>query len=353
MSLGGAVGGLLINLGAPVVFDTFFEFPLGLLISLLVAVVLGYYAFERQEFRIAFSVVGLLAVLCTINWRIVDELLPSTSTTKMIVHRDRNFYGTVRVQRRSIGDPDENITFFSGHIQHGKQLADPKLRRTPLTYYGEGSGCALALNYLNAKSPSNHVGIVGLGVGTLATYARKEDKVRFYEINPQVLHIAQNTEWFHFLSDCEAEKKIVMGDARLQLERELAVGSHQFDFLCIDAFSGDAIPAHLLTTEAFALYKKHLKQNGILAIHITNTYLDLYPVVKRLAEEHGFKFTRIAREGDTEKQLYSNDYMLLTTDEAFLAKTPSEIADLPRFKSRVRDVPLWTDEYNNLMQLLR
>jgi spermidine synthase len=302
---------------------------------------------------VSFGALSLVAIVSTVQWRIVDELIPSSSTSKKILHRDRNFYGTVRVQQRSIGDADENITFYSGHIQHGKQLTNPAVRRTPLTYYGKGSGCELALNYLNAKSKQNHYGIVGLGVGTLATYAREGDKIRFYEINPQVLHIAQNTQWFHFLSDCPAEKQIVLGDARLQLERELQANSHQFDFLCIDAFSGDAIPAHLLTNEAFTVYKQHLKPDGILAIHITNTYLDLFPVVKRLAETHGFQFTRIAKAADVENQLYANDYMLLTNNSEFLARTPSDVADLPRFKSRVREVPLWTDEYNNLMQLLR
>ena len=353
MSLGGAIGGLVINLCAPQVFSTFFEFPLGLLASLIVAVLLGLFASQNMAWRVSFAVVGLVAIVCTVNWRIVDAIVPSQSKTKKVLHEARNFYGTVRVQLRSIGKADEEITFYSGHIQHGKQLTNPQLRGTPLTYYGEGSGCAVALNYLRDKSPKCHIGIVGLGIGTLATYAREGDTIRFYEINPQVLEIARNTEWFHFLSDCRAKQEIVLGDARLQLERELrSAGSHQFDFLCIDAFSGDAIPAHLITNEAFALYKEHLHPQGILAIHITNTYLDLYPVVKKLAEHHGFKYTRIARAGNDDL-LYSNDYLLLTHNAAFLAATPPEIADLPRFKSREQEVSLWTDEYNNLMQLLR
>jgi spermidine synthase len=167
------------------------------------------------------------------------------------------------------------------------------------------------------------------------------------------VEIARNTAWFHYLADCQGEVQVVLGDARLQLERELAAaGSHRFDVLCLDAFSGDAIPAHLLTAEAFAVYDRHLRPGGVLAVHITNTYLDLYPVVRRLAEHQGFLHTRIYRPAAWERGLYRNCYMLLSKDADFIRATPEDIEAMPAGFRKPRVVPLWTDEYGSLLPLL-
>jgi hypothetical protein len=355
LSMGGAVGGLLVNLGAPYVFKTFFEFPLCLIACSLLCIGLLFTRW-RREFNLPFTdlaFIGSWIILAGCGNLILEMIANPQRTDRRTLHESRNFYGIVSVQQRNIGDPEENFTFYSGHIQHGKQFADPKKRHIPLTYYGEGSGCQKSILYAQSQSPECHIGVIGLGTGTIATYARPADKVRFYEINPIVMEIAQNKEWFHYLSDCQGKLELVLGDARLQLESELRnEQNQQFDVLCLDAFSGDAIPTHLLTDEAFGIYTQHLKPNGILTLHITNSFLDLYPVVKQLAEKHGYQYRRIYKTGG-EGLLYRNYYMLLSKNADFISQTADEIGELPDYLSRPREVPLWTDEYTNLTRLLR
>jgi hypothetical protein len=356
MSFGGAIGGLLVNLAAPYLFATFFEFYLGLTISVLAATVLvAATAYPLRQAAVRWPMIGMAVVLAGVSLvGILFDQLPDPDPKYRDVFESRNFYGVVSVMHRAIGDRDENYTFFSGHIQHGKQLADPARRHIPLTYYGEGSGCELAVKYVQERSPQCKIGIVGLGVGTIATYGRAGDSLRMYEINPEVIKIAKDTRWFHFLSDCPSQQEVVLGDARLQLERELkANGSHQFDLLIIDAFSGDAVPTHLLTREAFDVYLKHLAPRGMLALHITNTHLDLYPVVSKLADHYGYSHRRIYKSGDSDKLLQRTYYMLITNDPQFLAQTPNKIDDLPDYLRRDRQVPMWTDDYTNLTSLLR
>lgn len=365
MSLGGAVGGLLVNLLAPQVFTTFREFPLGLVAAaVLAAVVLvtaagsgppgsGVPVIRRNHpaVRLVEAAIGLLAVFGIWHWRLAPDA--SRDAEIRTVHRSRNFYGTLSVQERNAGAEDGSFTFYSGHIVHGRQFAAPDRRHLPLTYYGSGSGVRVAIEHAQRRSERCHIGVVGLGVGTLASYARPGDRVRFYEINPQVAEVARNTAWFRYLADCKGDVEVVLGDARLQLERELAAaGPHGFDVLCLDAFSGDAIPAHLLTAEAFEVYDRHLRPGGVLAVHITNTYLDLYPVVRRLAENQGFLHTRIYRAAVPDDMLFRNCYMLLSKDREFILATPEEIEALPPRFRKPRDVPLWTDEYGSLLPLL-
>jgi spermidine synthase len=256
------------------------------------------------------------------------------------------------VDRLDRNTPEDVFAFYSGHIQHGRQYADPMKRHLPLTYFGQGSGCEIGIRYVQQKHAQCHMGAIGLGVGTVAAYARTEDRIRFYEINPQVIEVAKNTQWFHYLSDCRGKVDTVLGDARLQLERELKSGENQqFDLLILDAFSGDAVPTHLLTDEAIGIYSEHLKPDGLLVIHITNTHLDLFPVTEQLAQKHGYGYRRIYRkETDT---LSRNYYILLSKDPQFLEQVADEIEDLPEYLKRPRSVPLWTDEYTNLTRLLR
>jgi hypothetical protein len=190
------------------------------------------------------------------------------------------------------------------------------------------------------------VGVIGLGVGTLAAYAERGDALRFYEINPLVVEIARN--WFTYVKQSKAAPEIILGDARLSLESE---PPQQFDVLVIDAFSGDAIPVHLLTKEAFALYFRHLKPNGILAVHTSNTYLNLAPVVKLLAEDAQYSARLIASEEDAPALITSADWVLVTRNERFLnipeTSVGSESVSVPTH------LRLWTDDYNNLYKILR
>ena len=191
-------------------------------------------------------------------------------------------------------DPAKHELFLvHGRITHGRQFIDPGKRRWATSYYGPHSGVGRAIACLQKSGPIR-VGAIGLGVGTVAAYARPGDLFRFYEINPEVLRLA--TQRFTYLADCRGTCEVVLGDARLSLEAEEP--PQPFDLLVLDAFSGDAIPTHLLTREAFDVYRRHLAPDGAIAVHISNNYLNLAPVVRRLAEHCGMKTTHIWAEGD-------------------------------------------------------
>ena len=322
----------------------------------------------------ALAAVGSLGVIG--YWQILTEWRVDPNASTLTIYRARSFFGLVSVQLRSRNEPQwTNYAFRSGHVPHGKQYADPARRNdTLLAYWGPDTGCRVTLDYKIQQKPNCRIGVVGLGVGTVAAFAKEGDYLRFYEINPQVTHIAQT--YFHFLEDCKARHDIVHGDARLKLEQELKEKpeGHQFDVLCLDAFSGDAIPTHLLTNEAFAIYKQHLTPDGIMVCNITNTYLDLWPVVKKLADEHGYKIARIYQPRERESLVERTYYVMVTNDEGFLGPAmnavrerlrpvmqnpdassgvPEALVSMPANFQKQRNIPLWTDRYHNLFQILR
>jgi len=379
MSLGGALGGIFVNLFAPHIFTTFFEMALAFLAAAAIAGWLLIY-WAKKFGRPAVAIAGALAAAALVTiayWQIIDGLSVNPNARTLTIYRARSFFGLVSVQIRSRNEPQwTNYVFKSGQVPHGKQYADPERRNdTRLAYWGPDTGCRLALEYKVAQQPHCRIGVVGLGVGTVAGFAKEGDYVRFYEINPQVTHIAKTH--FHFLEDCKAPYDIVHGDARLKLEQELKdkPEGNQFDVLCLDAFSGDAVPTHLLTTEAFAIYKKHLKPDGIIVCNITNTYLDLWPVVKRLADEHGYKIARVYRPTDRKSLVERTYFALVTNDEGFLGPVmtglrerlrplltdpdqppgpvPEVLIGMPANFQKQRKIPLWTDRYHNLFQILR
>jgi hypothetical protein len=359
MSLGGALGGIFVNLVATYAFNTFFELPLSFIASIIVAgaaLALSVSRFGRPA-TTTVAAITAGAIGCVAYFQIAGDLIEDPSARHAIIFRDRSFFGLVAVQDRSRHEPEwHNIAFRSGHILHGRQFADPAKRNNiNVAYYSEQTGIAKALKYKIEQQPNCRIGVIGLGAGTIAGYAQPGNYLRMYEINPQVVDIAK--DYFYFLEDCKAPYDLVLGDARLQLERELAESGgkgHQFDVLCLDAFSGDAVPTHLITTEAFALYKKHIKPDGIIVCNITNTYLDLYPVIKRLADEHDFGHTRIYRPAEPNTSLiYRSYYCLLTNDQEFLRQTPETLIRMPANFQKERVVPLWTDQYHNLFQILR
>jgi spermidine synthase len=196
-----------------------------------------------------------------------------------------------------------------------------------------------------ACRPQSRVGAIGLGVGTLATYARPGHCYRIYEINPDVIDMAQRH--FTFLKESRGKVELILGDARLSLEQEPPQG---YDVLVLDAFSGDAVPSHLLTKEVFEIYLKHLAPGGTIAVHITNTYLDLAPVVRAVAEVYDLKRVRIETESDRQHQIYRADWMLLSRNEELLeAMRPYAVAGEELATEKV----LWTDDRNDLLQLLK
>ena len=282
-----------------------------------------------------------LALLATNLW------LQVRKSGDALVHTSRNFYGVLTIYDNDKGNPDnEHRVLLHGRITHGLQFLDPVQSEWATSYFGDETGVGVAIRSL-PESP-RRIGIVGLGAGTLATYGRKGDYLRFYEINPQVERIAQTQ--FTYLSNSAAKVEVAMGDARLSMEKEPAQG---FDLLALDAFSSDSIPVHLLTREAFELYQRHVKTNGVLAVHISNHYLDLEPVVVNLAKHFGYRFAKCDYEEREEAWwVYASTWMLLSRDESFLKK-PLVVEAAVSVKTNRTDVPLWTDDFASLFQILQ
>jgi protein-L-isoaspartate O-methyltransferase len=256
----------------------------------------------------------------------------------------RNFYGSLRV-RQNFGYPGAVMrTLTNGNIQHGTQIFTAELSHTPTTYYAEDSGVGLALRFCCAERPRN-IGVVGLGVGTIAAYGKPGDRIRFYEINPAVQPIARNL--FTYIRDSAAQVTIVEGDGRASLTRE---APQNFDVLVIDAFSGDAIPLHLLTVEAMALYRRHLAPGGILAIHVSNQHVDLEPEVALLAKAAGMSVRRVTSPPDDKRGEFVSSWMLLTDNGEFFTQPDVAHASSPDENPKAR---LWTDDYSSLLPILR
>ena len=342
MSAGGALGGLLVSLAAPRVFDTYLEWPLGLLVGLGIACLafaVAFLALRRKWLSLPLA----LAVLAGGGW-VIHALSGTILSVEPRVERVRNFYGTLYVDKDyDTGLENDYVTLVHGGIVHGMQNLGASYREEPVTYYGHHTGIGRALDSIRTKDGAR-VGIVGLGSGTAACYARGGQHWRFYEINPEIVRLAK--KHFTYLADARArgaQVSVHIGDARLTLERE---PEQKFDVLLLDAFSGDAIPMHLLTREAFEIYHRHLAPDGILVVHVTNTYLTLAPVVYRQAEAMGWKWTRILTEAEGDHD--STDYVMVTNNATFLADTPADAPEDPE----PDDVPLWTDRYHNLFQIL-
>ncbi len=256
----------------------------------------------------------------------------------------RNFYASLRVVPQETADGFKYLTLCNGVVVHGKQFLDPAKAMEGTAYYSPNSGAALAIRW-KAGEPKK-VGLIGLGAGTLAVYGHPGDVFRFYEIDPQVIEVAET--YFTFLKNSAAKVKIVPGDARLSLESE---PSNDFDVLAVDAFSGDAVPVHLLTKEAFALYLRHLKPNGILAFHTSNLHLYLAPVVKRLAEDAGYACIRVQNEKDDERLVDLTEWVLVTKDKDFIRSLEGRLRDTEI--TVPPGIGLWTDDYNSLFTILR
>lgn len=272
-------------------------------------------------------------------------------TSRQVVSAERNFYGMLKVVQYNADDPRAHyFSLVHGGITHGLQFTDPLLATLPTTYYGETSGVGRALKNL-VRPDGRRIGLVGLGTGSLAAYGEEGDYLRIYEINPEVERLARTR--FSYLEISDARIDVVMGDARVSMEHERDAGDRQgFDLLALDAFSSDAIPVHLLTTEAFALYLEHLKEDGIIAVHISNRYLDLQPVVRNLARHFGLGVVLISDDAEEEWWNYRTTWMLLTRDEAFLELPEiGGVAGAPDDPDRT--VRPWTDDYASLFEVLR
>jgi hypothetical protein len=258
----------------------------------------------------------------------------------------RNFYGVLHV-RDDDPDPYALRTLTHGTINHGSQLLAPDLRYVTTSYYGETSGVGRAIRALREKGPVR-IGSIGLGAGVLSNYGRAGDFLRIYEINPLVPGIAQ-TQFSFYPHSATADKQILMGDARLTLERQ---PTQNFDILSVDAFSSDAIPIHLLTREALALYFRHLKPDGILALHISNRYLDLAPVCAAGAVYFHKEARTVSDDGEGASYLSSSTWVLLTSAPQWFDTPAFAGADITPTPLKPGFRP-WTDDYSNIVQILR
>ena len=255
----------------------------------------------------------------------------------------RNFYGTLRVKDAGTGASLVR-RLYHGSIIHGIQFLGTDYRRTATTYYTQTNGVGMAI--LGTRSTgAQRVGVIGLGAGTLAAYGRPGDHYRFYEINPLVVRIAQEQFWF--LRDCAATTEIALGDARLSLEREQP---QAFDMLAVDAFSGDSISVHLLTREAFALYFRHVKPEGVVAVHVSNKFLDLAPVAREAADAFGRQAKVIDANDDDAGVSYGAKWILVTGSPTFFAQERREPAKEIGSNKKIR---LWTDDFTSVYQILR
>jgi SAM-dependent methyltransferase len=344
MALGGALGGGAVGLAAPLLLHSAIELEIALGACALLAIASLYAdrsAIERPWLGITSIGYGL-ALLVFLAISIGDSL----GDVHLAV---RNFYGSLRVmQGGDAGTRDEYRKLLHGNINHGAQWLHPSRARQPTTYYCPDSGAGLALTQHHADRPRT-LGVIGLGAGTLATYAHRGDRLRIYDINPLVIDLAGRE--FSYVRDARAagaNVQIATGDARLSLEREPPQG---FDVLAVDAFSGDAIPVHLLTREAFQLYFRHLQPDGVLAVHISNRHLDLAPVLADAAAAFGRKARVVESEEDEEDgYCFSSTWVLLTASEELFARKAFAGAGKVEPKKGFR---AWTDEYSNLVRVLK
>ena len=339
ISAGGVLGGLVVGFAAPHLLQGYFE--LGLVLVLTALLMLMRTRRALVVIPVAFAAVTGFAVYS--SYKQIDAHDDS------LVASARNFYGSLRV--RDLGGADQVRTLNHGAIRHGGQIREPaERRREPTTYYGPDSGVGAVITALQARHARIRVGVIGLGAGTIAAYGRAGDVIRFYDINAQVIDFAQ--KYFTFLADSRAKVELALGDARLSLEREAA---QNLDLLAIDAFSGDSVPAHLLTAEALDVYLRHLKPGGVLLFHTTNRYLDLAPVVRMIAENRGLAAALIEHEpteSQEENELLSNsDWVVVARDQAIISLP--EIAAHIKEITLPRSATLWTDNYNNLFRVLK
>jgi len=336
ISLGGAIGGLLVGLVAPYVLTGYFELAIGLIAC---ALLLLYRTFRMAWWAMLVSA-GVVGATAYGAGKAVDYQIANSRIMM------RNFYSVLKT--RETEEPTPFRSLVHGGIMHGGQLMSPQYRLRPSSYFGTSSGYGRM--FASLPDTPRKVGVIGLGAGSIIAYARKGDTFRFYEINPQVVDVA-NRE-FTFMQDTPAKIEVVLGDGRLSLERE---PSQQFDVLAMDAFSGDSIPMHLLTRQAMEIYLRHLKPGGVLAFQATNRFINIAPIVASLAAEFGLAAVLVTDFPENEEGpnywTASTDQVLVTTNRKLLEADPihsvaTEISVPPGFR-------VWTDDFNNLLRVLK
>ncbi|HLT40708.1 MAG TPA: fused MFS/spermidine synthase, partial [Enhygromyxa sp.] len=338
MSVGGALGSLLIGVIAPLTLTGYYELGLVLILVSALAIVRVWPLHIVVRLAAIGVAIATVVVVAMAMWRYTVDVRVMT----------RNFYGVIRT--REYSEPAPYRTMYHGGIKHGGQLLGDANRRVASSYFGPTSGYGRLFASLTGPEP-RRIGVIGLGAGALAVYGRAQDSMVFYELDPQVVNIAYSE--FTFLSDMPGDVEVVVGDGRLALEREPPRG---YDVLAIDAFSGDSIPMHLVTREAMAAYVKHLKPDGAIVFQATNRYIDIIPVVERLAAEHGMTAVHVSDIPEVDEN--GPTYWLASTDQVIVTRNPA-ILNAPAVAAGAEpvpaqpDFPVFTDDYTNLFRILK
>ncbi|MFO0688144.1 MAG: fused MFS/spermidine synthase [Myxococcota bacterium] len=365
VSAGGALGGLFVGLAAPELFDDYHELPIGL--GLTGVLVLAIVLLERRErtgglapLESAGAIAAAVALIGAIGLR------SGTSAGTPPLLEERSFFGVLRVESITNGTHRQNA-LTHGTTMHGRQFVHPVGRRIPTAYYGAATGLGLAITSGDPEVRLR-IGVIGLGIGTIAAYGRPGDLVRFYEIDPVVVRIARDSGYFHYLVDSEADVEIVVEDARRSLvEEQRRAAPQAFDFLVLDAFSSDAIPVHLLTREAVASDLAALAPDGVLAVHLSSRSFDLVGVVARIAAELGAQTLQIRTTTVPELNSLGSEWVFVTRSAAAMTRLEARIdarrrelgvapeaCRMRRFGEReAREGPLWTDDYSDVLRVLR
>ena len=336
VSIGGALGALLVGVAAPTLLSGYYELGIALTAC---AMLLYHRTLARQWWLAA----GALAVVVATAAFTVAGVTDYLQNTRVIM---RNFYGVVRT--RDYATPVAFRAMYHGSINHGGQLLDPALRGRPTSYFAPTSGYGRV--FASLPDAPRRVGVVGLGAGALAVYGRAGDVFRFYEIDSQVAALAISE--FSYITDTRAQTEIILGDGRLSLERE---PPQNYDVLAIDAFSGDSIPMHLITREAMAAYLRHLKPQGVIVFQATNRFVDIAPVVERLAASYGMTAVLVSDAVESDE---GADYWVSDTDQIIVTRNTQLLAAEPIQSVAVPlpprpDFRTWTDDFYNLLRILK
>ncbi len=341
LSAGGAIGGLIVAVLCPLFLNTFAELPftLSLVTALTFLLFFACQGWTKTRYdwsstrRIGFAAAIILAI------PMITTMVKSDDKT---ITSERNFFGILRVERDNIG-----ISLVHGSTLHGMQRLAPHADQ-PTTYYGHSSGIGRTIGAMQEADDHLRIGVVGLGCGVLATYGRPSDEFDMIEINPAVVDIAN--KHFTFMADCPSTVRTHLGDGRLVLER---MEDERFDLLVLDAFSSDAIPAHLLTIEAIGLYQSRLADDGVLAIHVSNTHLDLVPLVHNLAKHAGMTSKSIIASGDQSMGTRASIWMLISQSDQPLWQHATLSSAKSATPEQLGNAPFWTDQRHNLVSVLR
>jgi len=349
MSFGGVLGGSFVSMIAPKIFNSYWEIYIGLI---LICILFGIsILFDKSIGNIKYKFSGISICSIVLVSLLFFFIAHIDLYRKYSIDSSRNFYGVLRVVDKYQSTPNWQRILKHGRLTHGGQMMDKRKQQIPSTYFDYGSGVDKAFQYMHMLRGQKHglrVGAVGLGVGTISAYARPDDMFRFYEINPKVVKLAET--YFTYLANTPAQTEIILGDARIQMEQERMKGqSQQFDILVIDAFNSDAVPMHLITREAFALYDYHLKTDGILAVHISAIHIDLGPVVKGLSRTISRTPVRLEKKGNYAVGGSWSDWILLIRNNLFLRN--KNLHESARMSADPEII--WTDDHSNLLQVFK